>query len=171
MTTARTSLSEHGVMMRVQGKGVLLRGPAGCGKSSLALSLLRQGQQLVSDDVVDLALRENRIIASAPAMLSGLLHTRELGLVDVGAVFGRKALCDQLPLELVVELGEFRTESSLAPPGDSCTYLGISLPLLRLNLHNPASPICRLMTWIGMQSLTQRPADQLSQCQRAQMRR
>jgi len=43
----------RGVLVSVDGVGVLIRGPAGSGKSLAALNLMRQGHYLVADDLVD----------------------------------------------------------------------------------------------------------------------
>lgn len=44
----------QGVLVSVDGVGVLIRGPAGSGKSLAALNLLRRGHQLVADDLVEI---------------------------------------------------------------------------------------------------------------------
>ncbi len=59
------------------GAGVLLLGPAGCGKSDLLLRLLDRGFELVADDRVEIECGEAR----APASLAGLLEVRGLGIV------------------------------------------------------------------------------------------
>lgn len=57
--------------------GVLLTGPAGCGKSDLLLRLLDRGFVLVADDRVDI----EDGVASPPAALVGLLEVRGLGIM------------------------------------------------------------------------------------------
>jgi len=44
----------QGVLVSIDGIGVLIRGPAGSGKSLAALNLLRQGHHLVADDLVEI---------------------------------------------------------------------------------------------------------------------
>src|SRR3546814_10156556 len=48
----------HATTVALDGTGVLLRGPAGSGKSDLALRLIDQGARLVADDRTALALEE-----------------------------------------------------------------------------------------------------------------
>ena len=62
-----------------EGYGVLLLGPSGVGKSDLLLRLLDYGFGLVADDQVVI---ENGM-ASAPAVLAGLLEVRGLGVVKL----------------------------------------------------------------------------------------
>ena len=49
----------HATAIAIDGKGVLLRGPSGSGKSDLALRLLEAGGVLVGDDRVALSVRDD----------------------------------------------------------------------------------------------------------------
>ncbi len=46
----------HGVLLDVNGSGVLIIGKSGVGKSEAALDLIAKGHRLVADDVVDIKL-------------------------------------------------------------------------------------------------------------------
>jgi HPr kinase/phosphorylase len=63
--------------------GLLIRGPSGSGKSSLALALIKRGARLVADDRVHVAACDGRLVAGAPARISGRLELRGRGLIDV----------------------------------------------------------------------------------------
>ena len=67
----------HASCVEWLGKGILIRGKSGAGKSDLALRLIDAGAVLVADDQV---LLENKT-ASAPERLRGLLEVRGLGIV------------------------------------------------------------------------------------------
>lgn len=69
----------HATCVEWFGRGVLIRGKSGAGKSDLALRLIDAGAVLVADDQV---LLENGI-ASAPARLQGLLEVRGFGIVKL----------------------------------------------------------------------------------------
>lgn len=47
----RKILSLHGSCINIEGRGILLTGKSGAGKSTIASALLRQGYKLVTDDV------------------------------------------------------------------------------------------------------------------------
>lgn len=79
----------HATCVAIGGRGVLLMGAPGSGKSDLALRLIDRGATLVSDDGVTIAAEGGRAIAHAPATIAGRMEVRGLGIVTrphVGAV-------------------------------------------------------------------------------------
>ena len=79
----------HATALVVAGCGVLIEGPAGSGKSSLAAALLRQAGlrgwfgRLVGDDRVGLTVAAGRLVARPHPALAGLLERRGTGLVSL----------------------------------------------------------------------------------------
>ena len=64
--------------------GVLLLGPSGSGKSSLAVHLIdHYGGQLIADDRVCLTVTDTRLHAAPPDNLAGLLELRGLGIITM----------------------------------------------------------------------------------------
>lgn len=63
--------------------GLLILGPSGSGKSSLALCLIEgcpwRRSALVADDIVMLAASADALMASPPARLAGLIEVRGFG--------------------------------------------------------------------------------------------
>lgn len=85
--------------------GILIRGPAGSGKSTLVRDLLGLGAisgvfaALVGDDRVTLTQRHGRLVAAPHPALAGLLEIRGLGVQPVDATVPSAVL------RLVVDLG------------------------------------------------------------------
>ena len=73
----------HASCVEKNGQGILLRGPAGSGKSSFALSLINRGFNLVGDDQIVLVKQANRLIAKPAEALKGLLEVRGLGIIEL----------------------------------------------------------------------------------------
>ena len=143
----------HGTFVVIDDHGVLITGPAGIGKSSLALELLHQGHQLIADDSIEFQQQNNHIIGSCPMLLEQHLHTRELGLINVIEQFGSAAWQAQHRLDIVVQLQHDidAKQTDLKPeliPYQICdqTYYA-----LRLSIQNPASLSHRLKTWVRCQ--------------------
>jgi serine kinase of HPr protein (carbohydrate metabolism regulator) len=74
----------HASAVLIGERGVLIRGAAGSGKSSLLLGLLSGWPAttwLIADDRVILTAAHGRLVAAAPAPLQGLLEIRGQGIV------------------------------------------------------------------------------------------
>jgi serine kinase of HPr protein (carbohydrate metabolism regulator) len=78
----------HASAVLVGARAVLIRGPAGSGKSRLALNLIQAASKngplifarLVADDRVHVEAAHDRLIARPPVALAGLLEVRGLGI-------------------------------------------------------------------------------------------
>lgn len=112
----------HASAVAVEGRGCLITGRAGAGKSTLALEMLALGAELVADDRVDLRCEGAGVALSAPPALAGLLEARGAGIL-------RLASRSQAPLALVVDLDE--AEAERLPPRRDCLVLGERVPLIR----------------------------------------
>ncbi|QIK68875.1 HPr(Ser) kinase/phosphatase [Erysipelothrix sp. HDW6C] len=94
----------HGVLMNVYGRGVLIIGGSGMGKSELALELINRGHSLVADDRVDISRVKDMIIGTAPVLLKGMLEIRGIGIIDIMKMFGTHAYLEAKEVDFVVEL-------------------------------------------------------------------
>ena len=115
----------------IGGRGVLIEGPPGSGKSSLALALIDRGAQLVGDDGVRLSTRDGRLWAAPPPRIAGLLEVRNLGLVNLP--------CTEAPVALILHLTPAAPRYIERP--ERTERLGITLPLIALW---PDSPVLAL---------------------------
>lgn len=145
--------SHHGVMIHYRDKGIFIFGEAGAGKSSLALELIHHGATLIADDVVDFSLKNEYLIAHCPKMLSGLLHTRELGLMDIRKVCGEASWHASTIADLCIELKQVHhPKASVNTPTRHKVILGKPLVVLTLSVENPASFKTRIDSWLTMQA-------------------
>lgn len=97
--------SLHGVMLRVDGLGVLLRGTSGSGKSALALELAARGHALVADDAVDLRrIDPDILMATCPDAFTGFLAVPVLGIVNLARLYGPTAVAARARLDLIITL-------------------------------------------------------------------
>ena len=103
--------STHGVLMDINGVGVLISGKSGLGKSEVALELIRRGYILVADDLVEMyQLEKGVVIGEAPDMLKKYLEIRGVGIVNVVYLFGVKAYREDKKVSLIVELEKWDRE-------------------------------------------------------------
>jgi serine kinase of HPr protein (carbohydrate metabolism regulator) len=118
-------------------KAVLIRGPAGSGKSQLVWDVLQAGlpfARLVADDRVHAEARDGRLLVRPAPKLAGLIEIRGLGI-------------RRLPYEAVAAVGlvvELAAQDAARLPGPeaSQTHIeGIPLPRLPVAAGQPALPL------------------------------
>lgn len=102
----------HATCVSRFGRGVLLRGASGAGKSSLALQLIGRGWMLVADDQVELVATDTALLARAPDKLRGWLEIYGLGLCPMPALM-------QTRIDLIVDLVDAPVERLPVAPADN----------------------------------------------------
>lgn len=120
----------HATTVSVDGHGVLIRGAAGTGKSSLALQLMAYGAELVADDRTMLWRESGGVFASAPEEIAGMIEARGIGILYAEPTM-------PVPVVCVIELDLEETER--LPPHRTTRMLGFHLPCLHKSM-NPAWP-------------------------------
>ncbi len=101
-------ISIHGVLVDVNGEGVLITGESGIGKSEAALELVRRGHRLISDDVVEIRkISDDVLEGSAPDITKHFIELRGIGIVDVKALYGAESVKDSQTIDLVIKLEEW----------------------------------------------------------------
>jgi HPr kinase/phosphorylase len=95
----------HGVLIDINGVGVLIRGQSGIGKSETALELVKRGHRLVADDSVEIRQEDyDSLIGTSPPLIEHLLEIRGLGIIDVMSLFGAGAVINYKKISLVINL-------------------------------------------------------------------
>lgn len=120
----------HASAVAIGGRGVLILGASGRGKSDLALRLIDRGAVLIADDRVELAARGGRLQACTLATIHGKLEVRGVGIVDCDAVAA--------PIALVVDLDG--APERMPEPGTS-TFEGIAVPTVAVAPFDASAPI------------------------------
>ena len=121
----------HAGCVAIAGRGVLIAGASGRGKSDLALRLIDRGALLVSDDYTLLRVAGDRLIGSAPATIAGRIEIRGVGIVELPT-------SREIPIALYVDLDA--TPERLPEPG-RIEIRGIALPSLALAALEASAPI------------------------------
>lgn len=127
----------HASCVAVAGRAVLITGPSGSGKSSLALTLMAAGAALVADDQTEIYLDGQRLMARCPPALSGLIEARGVGLLTTDPA---------QPAEVVLVADLARPEPDRLPPRRSVSLLGRPIDLVfgQGNAHFPWAVLCYL---------------------------
>lgn len=111
----------HANCVALNGRGLLILGASGAGKSSLSLELMSRGFELVADDKTCLEVRDGKVFANAPDALRGLIEARGIGILNADYV-------RDVPLHLVVDLDQDETDRF--PPRRTTEILGLGYPVV-----------------------------------------
>lgn len=124
----------HGVFLQIYGKGVLLTGESGMGKSEIALELIKKGHLLVADDRVDCAVIHKQIIGQAPEILKQMLEIRGVGIINVSKMFGVASVLDKASVDLNIHIEPWEPDKQYDRLGiEEKKYtdiLGVQIPKL-----------------------------------------
>jgi HPr kinase/phosphorylase len=122
----------HGSLADVYGVGLLFVGKSGIGKSECVLDLIERGHRLVADDLVMVSRRGNDLLMGRGHELQRHhMEIRGIGIIDVAALFGIRAIRQQKRIEVVVQLEEWDDVASYDRTGldsETAEILGVSIP-------------------------------------------
>jgi hypothetical protein len=123
MTTI-ASLVMQASAVAIDGAALLIEGPPGSGKSSLALALIDRGAGLIGDDAVTLTAENGWLLASPPPNIAGLIEVRGVGLVHL-------PLACPAPVSLILALGGPQEPARLPDlPLPTREIAGVAVPVL-----------------------------------------
>ncbi|MEP5153652.1 serine kinase [Planktotalea sp.] len=110
----------HATSVSWQGQAVLLLGPSGSGKSSVALKMLAFGCDLVADDQCDVRSVDGDLFVSCPTAIIGQIEARNFGILRSNSVEQARVVC-------AVDLAEM--EEKRLPDERKMSICGTSLRL------------------------------------------
>lgn len=122
----------------IDGRAVMIEGPPGSGKSSLALALIDRGAVLVGDDGVCIEVAQGRAWVSPHPRIAGLIEVRNVGLLTM-------PVAARVPLALVLVLDHGAPRH--VEVAEAAERAGIAVPLIRLW---PDSPVLALRTELAL---------------------
>ena len=122
----------HATCVAIGGRGVLLFGHSGAGKSDLALRLIDRGAILVSDDYTIVTQVGGRLVGSPPSTIAGKMEVRGVGLVEMECA-------RDVPICLAIDLD--RVPDRLPEEGETMAVAGGAVPLLGFAGLETSAPI------------------------------
>jgi HPr kinase/phosphorylase len=150
----RTTL--HGSLADVYGVGLLFIGRSGIGKSECVLDLVERGHRLVADDVVQVTRRGNDVlIGRGHELAAHHMEIRGIGLIDIPALFGVRAVRQQKRIEVVVQLEDWETSKDADRTGlarEETMILDVPVPRVCVPL-NPGKNITVISEVVAMMHL------------------
>ncbi len=140
--------TEIGSMVDILGIGVIIRGESGIGKSECVLELIERGYSLVADDITRVVLLDGKdVVGSSDEMTRNLMEVRGIGIINVAAMFGVKAVRTNKRVDLVVALKAWSEVKDIDRLGLESQYekvLGIDVPHITIPVR-PGRNLARLV--------------------------
>lgn len=118
----------HACLIQLEGRGVLITGQSGAGKTSLMLGLLEAAQHknqsvnFVSDDQVILTAENGNLIGSPPDAIAGKIEIFGFGIIDIANIANSQ-------IDLLVQLEPDESLERLPDPKHSI-LLNINVPCI-----------------------------------------
>jgi HPr kinase/phosphorylase len=129
----------HGSLADVYGVGLLFVGRSGIGKSECVLDLVERGHRLVADDVVIITRRGNDVlIGRGHELQRHHMEIRGIGIIDISALFGIRAIRQQKRIEVVVQLVDWDETAHYDRTGletEEIEVLGVKVPKVMIPLN------------------------------------
>lgn len=101
----------HGVLVDINGVGVLIKGESSIGKSETALELVQNGNRLVADDAVEIKRSDDGVLSGqAPELLQNYIEIRGIGIIDIKSLYGARSINPRKRIDLVAYLEMWNTE-------------------------------------------------------------
>lgn len=146
----------HGSLADVYGVGLLFVGRSGIGKSECVLDLVERGHRLVADDIVHITRRGNDILLGRGHELQRHhMEIRGIGIIDIRALFGIRAIRQQKRIEVVVQLEEWGEDTYYDRTdleAEEIEILGAPVPKVTVPL-NPGKNITVISEVVAMNHL------------------
>lgn len=121
----------HATCVAKDGRGVIIAGRSGSGKSDLALRLIDRGFMLVGDDQVMISKAADGLIATAPATTKGKLEVRGIGIADM-------PYAESAAVSLWIDLS---SEIKRLPESEKHRILGVEIPAISLDAFTASAPL------------------------------
>ena len=143
----------HAGLMIVNGRGVLLVGEAGAGKTECAIELVAQGHEWVADDAVILKRTRLGTITGRPAEATqNLVYRRGKGILPITECASRVSVKENVTVDLIVEMVlEAGDHGDAAPIWDTREIMDIPVPHVRLvHQGRGGDAAARLLDWLDL---------------------
>ena len=135
-----TSNLIHSTCVSLNKKGILIIGKSSAGKSSLGLDLIFAGGNLISDDITEISLQNNDLIAYVPKNLPRGLEVRNFGIIKVPMI-------NHTIIDIVIDLN--KVEKKRIPKKKYISIMGIKKPYYRCRKIKNLYKIIYLITKYG----------------------
>lgn len=134
----------HASLVNIYGKGILIQGISGIGKSEITIDLVKKNHMFVGDDRIILTNKNNHLYGKSHPILQNLVEVRGIGIMDISLSNGYQVIMDETEVDLVVELFKFDNKSAssvdrLGTEYSTTTFLDVAVPKIKIPVSSGRS--------------------------------
>jgi serine kinase of HPr protein (carbohydrate metabolism regulator) len=98
-------VSVHGVVLEIQGRGILITGQSGIGKTTAALQAMPEGYVWIADDLAVIKKNQSgRLMISGHRKIKEYFHTGETGIMAVDRVLNASQIKSKTALTAIIDV-------------------------------------------------------------------
>ena len=129
-------ITMHGVLLKMFGLGVMIRGDSGAGKTTLGMKLVWKGHTWIADDIIEIEKMDDRCLnAQGMESIRHLVDLKGSGVRHAKSIFADESVADGTNLHLVLEI-EGReglpVSQMSAYPVEFIDIMGSSIPCVHI---------------------------------------
>jgi len=130
----RETIFVHGVVLEAKGKGILITGASGIGKTTAALRTITKDYYWVADDVAVIKRsKEGDLIARGHKKICNFLYIEATGIIPVGKLLKSDRIKVKTKLAAVVEIEKADIRDIRMTKGEK-EVLGVKLTSIHMNI-------------------------------------
>jgi serine kinase of HPr protein (carbohydrate metabolism regulator) len=118
----------HGVLVRVSGRGVLIMGESGIGKTASGLSLMHSGNRWVADDAVILEGMGDALYGRGHERSRDWIAERGRGILRAEELLGRERLLGKTRVDMIIRLTRTSGREENRARNLFRSFAGVSIP-------------------------------------------
>ena len=130
-----TTDNMHATFLQIYGKGVIITGESGIGKSETALELIKNGHQFIVDDGLIIRRIGNELFGESPDNIKNLIEVRGLGIMDITKIFSESIILDTAKIDYIFNLKQYSKDADfdrLGQRNEKKEILGINVPVINI---------------------------------------
>jgi serine kinase of HPr protein (carbohydrate metabolism regulator) len=137
----------HGVALEIQGRGILITGASGIGKTTAALQVMSEGYAWIADDLTVIKKNQSgQLMISGHRKIKKYFHTGETGIIAVDNVLNAAQIKNRTALSAVIDL--IRTDADdVFTQFVEKNILETRLPCLRIGIPRAGYFDKNLLKW------------------------
>jgi HPr kinase/phosphorylase len=132
----KLSVSLHGVALEMGGKGFLITGASGIGKTTAALKAMMPGHFWIADDLAVIGKNQaGALIITGHQKIRKYLHTEQTGIIEVIRILPASQIKNKTRLQAVIDVVRTDTDAVTSELHEK-EILETKLPCLRISIPN-----------------------------------